>query len=282
MPKVTLVTDSTSYIPQKMVDQYNIHVTPQVLIWGNETLRDGVDIMPDQFYIRLAKATVMPSTSQASPADFERIFKGLLDQGQAVLAVLLSTKLSGTMASANQAWTCFDGAPLEVVDSNTTGMALGFLVLAAARAAEKGATLAECKAIVVAGIPRTGVILTVDTLEFLHRGGRIGGAQRLLGTALNIKPILELVDGRIEPAEKVRTRRKALARLVELLGERTGWKKPLRVCVIHANARADATEVLAEIQRKFTVVEGLVSDVSPAIGTHVGPGTVAITYLMEE
>ena len=281
MSKVALVTDSTAYIPQNLVDRYKIHVTPQVLVWGNETFRDGVDILPDEFYTRLAKTTVMPSTSQASPADFEKLFNQLLADGQSVLAILLSTKLSGTMASANQAWSLMDGAPVVVIDSNTTAMAMGFLVLKAARAAEKGASLEECKALVESYLPRVGAIFCVDTLEFLYRGGRIGGATRLLGTALNIKPILELVDGRIEPAEKVRTRRKAQARMVELLGERTGGK-PLRVCAIHANSQADAQTVLEEVIRKYKVIEGLVSDVSPVVGTHVGPGTVAITYMIED
>ncbi len=281
MPKVALVTDSTAYIPQKLVDQYNIHVAPQVLIWGNESFRDGVDILPDEFYRRLEKATVMPSTSQVSPGDFETLFKELISGGQSVLAVLISTKLSGTMTSANQAWGCMDGAPLEVIDSNTTAMAMGFLVLEAAKAAEKGASLQECKALVESHLTHVGAIFCVDTLEFLHRGGRIGGATRLLGTALNIKPILELVDGRIEPAEKVRTRRKAQARMVEMLGERSGGK-PMRVCVIHANAQADAEAVLAEVKSRYKVIEGLVSAVSPVVGTHVGPGTVAVTYMVEE
>ena len=282
MSKVTLVTDSTAYIPQNLVDQYKIVVASQVLVWGNETLRDGIDIMPDQFYARLAKATIMPSTSQASPADFELIFNELLAKGQDVLAVLISSKLSGTMDSANQAWFTLDGAPLEVIDSHTTAMALGFLVLKAARAAESGASLKECKALVEHYKPKVGALFSVDTLEFLHRGGRIGGASRLLGTALNIKPLLELVDGRIEPVEKVRTRRKALARLVELLGERTGGDKPLRVSVIHANARAEAAAVLEEVKSKFNLVECFLSDVSPVVGTHAGPGTVAITYMIED
>ncbi len=146
MPKVAFVTDSTAYIPQNLVDQYHIHVAPQVLVWGSEMFRDGIDITPDEFYIRLAKATVMPSTSQASPADFEKLFKELLDQDQSVLAILVSTKLSGTVSSANQASSSFDGAPLVIIDSNTTAMAMGFLVLAAAPAAEKGAGLQEFKA----------------------------------------------------------------------------------------------------------------------------------------
>jgi DegV family protein with EDD domain len=158
-------------------------------------------------------------------------------------------------------------------------MAMGFHVLAAARAAEAGASLAECKAIAEKAREHTGILLTVDTLEFLHRGGRIGGASRFLGTALNIKPILELVEGRLEPLERVRTRGKAVARLVELLEERVGDRRPVRLAVIHANAAVDAQALLTLANVKMKAIEALVTDVSPVIGTHVGPGTIAITYM---
>ena len=281
MSKVAIVTDSTAYIPQEMLKRYPITVLPQVLIWGEETFRDGVDIQPVEFYTRLAKATVMPSTSQVSPVEFETAFRALNAQGYEVLAITIANSLSGTMASAIQAKTALDGQPIELVDSNTTAMAMGFQVLAAAKAAVRGASLAECKAIAEAAQPRTGVVITVETLEFLHRGGRIGGAQKFLATALNIKPIIEVVEGKLEGVEKVRTRRKALARLVELVGERTGGKKPLQISVVHANSREDAESVLELAKSTYQVTEGSVTDVSPVIGTHVGPGTIGVCWMVE-
>jgi DegV family protein with EDD domain len=282
MSKVAIVTDSTAYIPQEMLKRYPITVLPQVLIWGEETFRDGVDIQPVEFYTRLAKATVMPSTSQVSPVEFETAFRSLNAQGYEVLAITIANSLSGTMASAIQAKAALDGQPIELVDSNTTAMAMGFQALAAAKAAVRGASLAECKAIAEAAQPRTGVIITVETLEFLHRGGRIGGAQKFLATALNIKPIIEVVEGKLEGVEKVRTRRKALARLVELVGERTGGKKPLQISVVHANSRVDAESVLELAKSTYQVTEGSVTDVSPVIGTHVGPGTVGVCWMVED
>jgi DegV family protein with EDD domain len=282
MAKVAIVTDSTAYIPQNMMKPYPITVLPQVLIWGEETFRDGVDIQPVEFYTRLAKATVMPSTSQVSPADFEKAFRELKALGYDVLAITISDLLSGTMASAIQAKAALDGQPIELVDSNTTAMAMGFQVLAAAKAAVKGASLAECKAIAEAARPRTGVIITVETLEFLHRGGRIGSAQKFLATALNIKPIIEVTGGKLEGIEKVRTRRKALARLVELVGERTGGKKPVQIAVLHANSPEDAEATLELAKSTYQVTEGVVTDVSPVIGTHVGPGTVGICWMVED
>ncbi len=206
MSKVALVTDSTAYIPKDLVAKYDITVAPQILIWGEENLLDGVDIQPGEFYTRLKSAKVMPSSSQVTPKFFYEIFKQQVDQGNKVLAVLLSSDLSGTIASALQAQDMLPGAPIEIIDSRTTAMALGFQVLAAARAAEAGANLAEMKAVVEQAKNNVGVVFAVDTLEFLHRGGRIGGGARFLGSALQLKPILEVTGGKVEGIEKVRTR----------------------------------------------------------------------------
>lgn len=280
MSKVALVTDSTSYIPQDMVEKYNITVIPQVLIWGEETYRDGIDIQPEEFYNRLSKASVMPSTSQAMPSAFINVFNELLNKDQEVLAVLISEKLSGTLASAIQAKSMLpEGAPVELVDSKTTSMAMGFLVLEAARAAEEGASLSEIKEFVEKNLDKTGIFVTVDTLEFLHRGGRIGGGARFLGAALNIKPILELVDGKLEACERVRTRSRALNRVVELVEERIGGRKPIHLASLHANCPEDAKLVVDRLNERLEVKENLVSTVSPVVGTHVGPGTVGIAFL---
>jgi DegV family protein with EDD domain len=279
MPKVTLVTDSTAYLPPELVSQYNITVLPQVLIWGDKTYRDGIDIQPDEFYQRLEKTDVMPSTSQALPADFEKVFRQLLDQDKHVLAILLSEKLSGTMSSAYQAIANFSGAPIEIVDSHSTAMAMGFQLLQVARAAEDGASLAECKALAEKARQHTGLFVTLNTLEFLHRGGRIGGGARFLGTALNLKPILELKEGRLEAVERVRTRGKALNRLVELVEERVNGRQPLRIASLHAKAAADAQGLLDNLKGRLEIDEVVVSTVSPVVGTHVGPGTVGIAFM---
>ena len=280
MAKIALVTDSTSYIPAELVQRYQITVVPQVLIWGSETFQDGVDIQPDEFYARLKTATVMPSTSQATVATFMHIFQGLLDQDYQILAILVSDKLSGTINSAMQAIEHLPaGAPIEVVDSQSTSMALGFQLLAVARALEQGASLPEAVALAHQAIAHTGVVLTVETLEFLHRGGRIGTGSRFLGTALNIKPILEVRDGRIEAVERVRTRSKSLSRVVELVEAQIGGRTPVRLAALHANAEADARAVLEEACRRMHVDESLLSIVSPVVGTHAGPGTVGLAYM---
>ncbi|GAB4495391.1 MAG: DegV family protein [Anaerolineales bacterium] len=280
MPKIALITDSTAYIPQELIQQYNITVLPQQLIWGNETFFDGVDILPITFYQRLQTSKEMPTTSQVSPGAFKQAYEKLLAQGNEVLAILISSKLSGTLDSARQAKALLGDYPIHLYDSQTSAMALGFQVLAAARAIEQGATIQDCLQLLERVSPNTGVLLSPETLEYLHRGGRIGGATRFLGTALGIKPLLHVENGRVEPLERVRTRRKALQRLAELVTERANGK-PVRIAALHANAIEEARATLADIQSRNNVIESIVSDVSPVIGTHVGPGTVAISYMIE-
>lgn len=279
MAKTAIVTDSTASIPKEYLDQYLIRVAPQVLVWGEETLLDGIDIQPDEFYDRLTRDPVHPTTSQATPAAFKKIYTELLEEGCEILSVLISAKLSGTIESANQAKEMFPNAPIEIVDSQMTAMALGFNVLTVARAAAEGASLEECKALAIRAIPNTGVLFGVDTLEFLHRGGRIGGGARFLATALNIKPILEIQDGRVEGVERIRTRRKCLARIVELLIDRVGGRQPVRLAALHAKAQDDARFLLNAAEAELKPVETVFTEVSPVVGVHAGPGTVGLAYM---
>ena len=279
MTKIAIITDSTAYLPDEYIQQYGIIVAPQILIWGDQTFQDGVDILPDEFYQRLQKATVMPTTSQVTIPAFQKLYKQLLDEGCDILAILISEKLSGTIDSAVQALTSFPNARIEIVDSHTTSMAMGFQILAAARAAQDGASLAECKALAEKARQHTGVIFAVDTLEFLHRGGRIGGGSRFLGTALNIKPILEVTGGRVEAVERVRTRTKSLNRVVDMIVERVGEQKPVRLAALHANAAQEAQMILDHASQWLAPIETIMSQVSPVVGTHAGPGTVGIAFM---
>jgi len=278
--KVAIVTDSTAYIPEEFTKQYNITVVPLTVIWGDEILNDGVDILPHQFYERLPKATVMPTTSQATPATMHDTFKGLIDQGYDVLGMFISSKISGTIASAQQAIDMLESGKdkVAIVDSLLTSMAMGWPALTAARAAQAGESLAECEKLAQEACRNSGILFVVDTLEFLRRGGRIGGAQALLGNVLNIKPILELKDGVIEPAGKVRTKRKALDHMLELAAERINGRTPVRVAITHANVQSEAEALLEAARGQFNPVETIISPLSPVIGTHVGPGTLAFTF----
>jgi DegV family protein with EDD domain len=160
-------------------------------------------------------------------------------------------------------------------------MAMGFQVLATARAVEDGANMEEAIALAEKATEHTGVYFAVDTLEFLHRGGRIGGAQRFLGTALNMKPVLAVIDGRVEAVERIRTKGKALERVLELVMEQTKGKKSIRLATLHAAAEDEAKTLLEKASKEMNAVESILSTVSPVVGTHAGPGTVGLAYMAE-
>lgn len=279
MSKVAVVTDSTATIPKDIMEQYPLWEVPQVLIFGEETLEDRVDIQPGEFYTRLETDPVHPTTSQVTPASFKKVFGPLLDDGYDILAVLVSPKLSGTVESANQVKAMYPDAAIEVFDSGSVAMGLGWQALMAARAAKEGATLAECTELVQKVKPMTGVVFAVDTLEYLHRGGRIGGGAKFLGTALNFKPILEIREGAVESVERVRTRKKSLARVVRLIEERIGGRKPLHLATLHAKAEEDARWLLEVGCAHLNPDEKMYAEVSPVVGTHGGPGVVGLAFL---
>jgi DegV family protein with EDD domain len=283
MGKIAFITDSTAYLPEELVQEYNITVLPQILIWGEENLRDGVDITPNEFYQRLANSDTIPTTAQVSVASMKEAFEKRLQEGyEDVVGIFISSKLSGTLQSAYQARDLLDketAARIHIIDSFSTAMGLGFQVLAGARAAAEGKSLTGCMEAIDRARQNHGVYFVVETLEFLHRGGRIGGAQRLLGTMLNLKPVLAIENGRVEPIEKIRTKKKALARISEIVREKTAGKTNVRLATLHANAEDEAQALLSQLEAEIHPVESLVASVSPVVGTHAGPGVVGIVYV---
>lgn len=280
MGKTAVVTDSTAYIPEDLCQKLNITVVPLAVIWGEETFQDGITMKPDDFYTRLQGSKVMPTTSQATPAGMHKAFSSLLDQGFDVMGMFISDKLSGTLDSARQARDEFAAAKdrIALFDSETIAMALGFQALAVARAAAQGASLKDCQKLAEQVRQNTGVFFAVETLEFLHRGGRIGGAQRLLGSALNMKPIITIKDGKVDAAGQVRTSTKAHEKVLELVAQHCEGKSQVRLATLQANAEAPARTLLDKASRQLHAVESILSSVSPAIGTHTGPGTVGLAY----
>ncbi len=279
--KVAIVTDSTAYLPEEILKQYNISISPLSVIWGDNVYRDGVDILPNEFYKRLANSKTMPTTSQVTPAVMQSKFESLLEQGFDVLGIFVSSKISGTFQSAVQARELITGAEnkIAVVDSLWTTMAMGMPVLTVARAADAGENLSECEKIAENACAHSGVLFVMDTLEFMRRGGRIGGAQALLGSVLNIKPVLEMRTGVIEAVDKVRTKQKAIQRTIEVVSERIKGKAPIRLAVTHAKSEGDALSMLESARAELNPVETFFCPLSPVIGTHTGPGTVALNYM---
>lgn len=282
MSQVAIVTDSTAIIPDELTAGLPIYSAPLQVIWDGVTYQDGIDIQPEAFYARLESAKTSPTTSQVTPAAFNALYSRLIDEGKQILSIHISGALSGTLDSAVQAKELFPGARIELFDSRTTAMAMGFQVLEVARAAAQGATLAECVALAERARDSSGVMFVLSTLEYLRRGGRIGGAAAFVGTALNLKPILEVRGGRVEAVERVRTQAKAVDRLLDLFEQRVGGRTPVHIAALHANAEAEGLALLERARQRYgtaDVFETAMTTVSPVLGTHTGPRCLGLAYL---
>jgi DegV family protein with EDD domain len=279
--KVAIVTDSVSNLTPELVAEYDVHVIPLNLHWEGDTFLDGIDITAAEFYDKLGTAKEIPTTSQPSAGEFKEFFMKVAEDSDGICCITISEHLSGTLASANAAVQMLPDLPIEVIDSLSASMGQGFIVLGAAKAAKEGRDLAEVAEAARQMVPITRAVFVVDTLEFLHRGGRIGGAKRLLGSVLSIKPLLHLVDGRIEPLASVRTKRKALGRALDIIEADTTGKGPLHAAVLHAANPDGAEKFMKAVQDRLNPVELLVTELTPVVGTHTGPGLVGLGYYNE-
>lgn len=282
MTKIAILTDSTANMPVEWLEQYNITTIPLKIHWGNDTFLDGVNITPSEFYVRLSQSKTLPTTSQPSTQDFIQAFENLAGQADGIVVPLISSGISGTVASAQAAAREFSRIPIEIIDTQITSMGQVLIVLAAARVAEQGKSLYEVKHAADLVVQRLRVFFAVDTLEYLHRGGRINGATRYLGAALDIKPILFFnSEGKIDALERVRTKRKALQRLIALAEEQANGR-PVHVGIVHANAPQAAQEFRDEVEQTLNCHEIFTVEFSPVIGVHVGPGTIGIGLYAED
>ncbi len=274
---IKIVTDSTAYLPEETVREHDIRVVPLYVHFGTQQFREGVELSIEEFYVRLREAPELPSTSQPSAGEFHEVFKELTDQGHQVLVMTISNKLSGTWNSAMAAKEMLPEAEIVVFDSLSTSIGLHLMLDAALELIQNGTSLQEVVERLEGIRDRMQVMFVVDTLEYLAKGGRIGNARAFLGTLLKVKPILILQDGAIEPLEQVRSKRKAEARLLELITERMGEGAPqARVGVTHALVPDEARAVAQELVERLGCAEPLISEVGPVIGTHTGPGVVAV------
>ena len=278
MSKTAIIVDSTAYIPQELVEKHNLYVIPLSVNWSGETMKDNVDITAEQFYTRLPQTKDIPTTSQPSAGEFVEIFEEVAKTADSAVVILISNELSGTVASAQAAVSMMDDFPIEVIDSQNTSMALGFLALDAARAAKAGKSQAEIVEMVRDTMGRMSIVFVVGSLEYLHRGGRIGGASRLFGSLLSIKPVLYLANGRVEPLTKVRTKKKAVKHILNMAIEAMAGKSNVRVAVLHASEMAGAEKLKADVIAQMNPIEVVITDISPVIGTHIGPGTLGLVY----
>lgn len=287
---IKIVTDSLADIPPEVAHEEGIAVVPLNIHFGTDTYRDGIDITGDEFYKRLPTANPLPTTSQPSPSAFADVFREALDAGDSVLCINASSKLSGTHNSAvlgrDEALTAWKEAhprdePPEIVVFDTTwvSMAEGMEPLAAARAARDGASMASLVAMIQSMKERTNCAILFDTLEFLAKGGRVGKAQSFLGSLLNVKPILQLMDGEVHPRERVRTTAKARRRLRDIVVE----SAPLeQVYVAYTTTPDIAGEIAQELKQYVPSGEVGVVQIGPVIGVYAGPGLIATLWRRAE
>jgi DegV family protein with EDD domain len=276
--KIAIVTDSTSDLPADIAAERGIEIVPLHVLWGQENFTDGVDITPPVFYERLAHDPVLPKTSQPSPGEFAEKYKKAREAQSAdvVLCITVSSKLSGTYSAAETARDHVD-FPVQVIDSRSASMALGLVALAAADARDRGAGLDEIASATVEASKRVQFYFTLNTLEFLYRGGRIGGAQRFIGTALSIKPILTLKDGVVASAESVRTRKRAIARLAELACQQD-QTRPLKVAVLDSGS-PELRDFSNEMKTTLAPDVFMITSVSCTVGVYAGPAAIGFAML---
>jgi DegV family protein with EDD domain len=274
---VTVITDSTAYLPDELVEGYGIHVVPLYVVLAGHSGREGLDISPQDVARALAVRGQTVSTSRPTPGDFVAAYRRALDEGaERLVSVHLSSELSSTSDAARLAASQVGEHIVTVVDTRSAAMGAGFAVLAAARSAAAGADAAAVARTAQEMAAATRTLFVVDTLEYLRRGGRIGSAAAVLGSALAVKPVLHVQDGRVVPLEKVRTTARALNRLVQRAVEAAG-QGPVSIAVHHLAAAERADKLAAEIRDRLPQLRELhVSELGAAIGAHVGPGAVGI------
>jgi DegV family protein with EDD domain len=274
---IKIVTDSTAYLSEAFAREHDIREVPLYVHFGNEAFKEGVDLSNEGFYTRLKEAPELPTTSQPSAGEFHDVFKELAEEGHEIVTLTISSKLSGTWNSAMAAKEMLPGAGISVVDSLSTSVGLELMVRAAVDAIAAGASRQEVADLVEGIKPKMRLLFVVDTLEYLAKGGRIGNARALLGTVLKVKPILSLQDGVIEPVEQVRSKRKAVARMVDLVEEYLGQScSEAKVAVMNALVEEEADSLGEDLEGRWTCATPLVSSLGPVIGTHTGPGVIGV------
>jgi DegV family protein with EDD domain len=273
---VRIVTDSASDLPPETCEELGIEVVPLTIRFGEEEFVDRKELSTAEFWRRLETSSVLPETAAPSVGAFEETFRRLADEGaDGIVCVNLSAKLSATMQSAQVAAKALDGlCPVSIVDSKSASMGIGTLAIYAARRARDGADLTAIVDEVEARRERQILLAALDTLEYLRKGGRIGGAQALLGSMLSIKPIITVTDGEVEPVGKVRTRSKALQFIID----RAPSDGVDSIAVLHAGA-PDIDEFMARLRPKLADAEIIVGHVGPVVGVHAGPRVLGCAWI---
>lgn len=275
---IKIVTDTTAVLSREYCRQHDIEVVPQIIRFGEETFLEGVELDEPTFLQRLKSSAQLPATAAPAPGSFDNTYRQAAEKGQAILSIHPSTDVSGTVASASVARKLYANADIRVIDMRTVAGCLGEAVKLAVEWRDAGRSIDQIEADLKKLIPRSRTYFLVATLEYLRRNGRIGGASSLIGSVLQIKPILQISSGRVEPLDKVRTHQKALERLKELILTECPRTPEAHLSVMHADAVEDANRLRADLSATLNIQDIPLYSVGPAITTHAGPGTLAVGF----
>jgi DegV family protein with EDD domain len=277
MKPVAVVTDSTSDIPAAIADALNIQIIACNVHFDSEVFRERIDLSAEQFYQKLRSAPRLPKTSQPSVGAFLDLYRSLVPKCSGIVSIHLAAKLSGTLQSATLAAAEIHDVPIEAFDSGSVTMGLGWLAILAARAAQTTSAFDEVVAVVRSSIPRVRMLAALENLDNVVKGGRIGKAAALLGTMLNVKPLLQVKDGEVLALERVRTWQKAKARLVDV----TRALGPIEeLAVLHAHSPQDGEQLAAQIGGFFPRSQIIVAEAGAVLGTHAGQGALGVAAIV--
>jgi DegV family protein with EDD domain len=284
MAKVAIVTDSTASIPERLLQELNIHTVPYYIHRGKEVLRDLVTIQREAFYNWLPAAKELPQTASPGPGDYIEIYQRLAEEEQVeeIVSIHMTSKGSGAyqaaMAAKSTVAELLPNLRIEVIDTLNVSMCHGWMVIEAARNSLAGKAFVEIVHRVKELIPTTRMIQTADTLKYLYMGGRIGKAKHLVGSILNIKPLISMQDGEIVPLGQSRSRRQAYRMMADLVVKMVGEGNKIRVAYVHAAALEEVQRIKDLVEARLDVVESLIAELSPALGVHTGPGTAGVCF----
>jgi len=284
--KVAIVTDSTACVPREQVEKYRIEVVPVVFVFGDKSYQDGIDISPTEFYARLRRAKKLPTTSGSLPAPYLEAYHKASQIASSILCITLPSKLSGMFNSAQLAMEmakeALPNVTIEVLDCGTAAAAQGLVVLAAARAAAAGKSLTEVVEVAKSVMQRVNLLATLDTLKYLVKGGRVPKAAALAGSLLQIKPIFTINNGDAHPVTNARTNPGATKRMLQIMEQKIANGQPLHVAVMHADALDRAKELMSEISSRFDCAELFITEFTPVMGVHTGPGVIGVAFYSGE
>ena len=284
--QVAVLTDSTASIPEKMLEELNIRTVAYYIHRGQEVLRDLVTVQREEFLTWLATTSVLPTTASPGPGDYIEAYKDLADLGaEEIVSIHMTSKASGAYQAACIAQSMLEeqlpDLRVEVIDTRNAALCQGWMAIEAARAALAGLGLDEVSAKVRAMIPVTHLLQTADTLKYLYMGGRIGRAKNLVGSLLNIKPLIGMEDGEIVPLGIARSRAQAYQAMVDKVEEVVG-KSKVKIAYVHAGAKQEVEKIKNIVETRLNAVESFIAELSPALAVHTGPGTAGLCYFPAE